>query len=125
MTPPARKRILIVEDDEATRHLFGHYLEGEDCEVFCAVDGREGLQVAQAKLPDLVILDLMLPEIHGIGVCLGLKKDPVTKRAKVLVVSVKGFPADRKQAAEAGADGFLAKPVNCQDFLTAVRDLLK
>ncbi len=122
---PEKKKILIVEDDEATLHLFGHYLEGEDCEVFCAVDGREGLEVAKAKRPDLVILDLMLPEIHGIGVCLGLKGDIATKHAKVLIVSVKGFAADRKQAAEAGADHFLAKPVSRQDFLTAVRDLLK
>lgn len=124
MTQP-RKKILLIEDDEATLHLFGHYLEGEDSEVFTASDGREGLEVARARKPDLVILDLMLPEIHGIGVCQALKGDPTTAHAKVLIATVKGFAADRKQAAEAGADGFLAKPVSRPDFLAEVRRLLK
>jgi CheY-like chemotaxis protein len=120
-----KKKILLIEDDEATLHLFGHYLEGEDSELFAAADGREGLDVARARKPDLVILDLMLPEIHGIGVCQALKGDPPTAHIKVLIVSVKGFAADRKQAAEAGADSFLAKPVSRPDFLAEVRRLLK
>lgn len=120
-----RKKILLVEDDEATRQLFTHYLEREDCDIFLAADGKEALESARRYVPDLVILDLMLPELHGIGVCQAVKTDPATKKAKVMVVSVKGFPADRKQAAEAGADDFLAKPVSQKDFLAAAHKLLK
>jgi DNA-binding response OmpR family regulator len=119
------KKILLIEDDESTRELFGHYLAPEKYEVSGAADGRAGIDAARADPPDLVVLDLMLPELHGIGVCQALKSDPATRHAKVLVVSVKGFPADRKQAAEAGADGFLAKPVDRKDFVAAVKDLLK
>lgn len=121
----ARRRILIVEDDEAARELFIHFLDKENCEVFTAEDGIEALKLAAEKRPDLVILDLMLPELHGIGVCKRLRADPVTRGVKVLIISVKGFPADRNQSFEAGADHFLAKPVSRDDFLSAVHQLLK
>ncbi len=121
----AAKKVLLVEDDEGTRELFSHYLGNEGYEVKGAADGRAGLEAARVQRPDLVVLDLMLPELHGIGVCQALKADPLTRHAKVLIVSVKGFPADRKQAAQAGCDGFLAKPVDRKDFVAAVRGLLK
>lgn len=123
MTAP--RRILIVEDDEAARELFRHYLEKEKLEILEAEDGAEALVVAAQKKPDVVVLDLMLPELHGIGVCKALKADPATRGARVMIVSVKGFAADRNQAAEAGAELFLAKPVSRDDFLAAVRQLLK
>jgi DNA-binding response OmpR family regulator len=124
VTDAPRKKILIIEDDEAARELFRHYLQTEGHEVSVAADGKKGLESARALRPDLVVLDLMLPELHGIGVCQALKADPSTRHAKVLIASVKGFPADRKQAAEAGADDFLAKPVNRGDFTAAVKRLL-
>lgn len=119
------RKVLLVEDDEATRVLFAHYLEGENCEVLTASDGKEGVETAVLHRPSLVILDLMLPELHGIGVCQTLKAHPATIGTKVLIASVKGFPADRKQAFQAGADGFLTKPVSRQDFLAEVRKLLR
>jgi DNA-binding response OmpR family regulator len=119
------RKILIVEDDEAARELFVHYLDKEEVGVLTAADGQAALQVARAEKPDVVVLDLMLPELHGIGVCQELKKNPATRHAKVLIVSVKGFPADKNQAAEAGADGFLTKPVSRADFLAGVRKFLK
>ncbi|MBI4395693.1 MAG: response regulator [Elusimicrobia bacterium] len=116
--------ILVVEDDESTLRLLELYLQGAGYETLTALDGSTALELVKSAKPSLVVLDLMLPEVHGIGVCHTIKSHPDTKQIKVLVVSVKSFPADQRQAYEAGADFFMAKPVEKNDFLKAVRALL-
>lgn len=118
------RTVLVVEDDEATVRLLEIYLRGAGYEVLSNMDGKKGLETARARKPDLIVLDLMLPELHGVAVCHALKSDPKTRHIKVLVVSVKGFPADQKQVAEAGADQFLSKPIEKEEFLAAVARLL-
>ena len=117
-------RLLVVEDDEATRELLKHVLSGAGHSVRTADDGRAGLDAVAKEHPELIVLDIMLPEIHGFSVCHAVKSDPATKGVKVLMLSAKAFAADRRQAEEAGADGFLSKPVNPNELLQAIRNLL-
>jgi CheY-like chemotaxis protein len=115
---------LVVEDDEATRELLKHVLTGAGHDVRTAEDGQLGLDAVAKEAPDLILLDIMLPEVHGFSVCHQVKSDPATKSVKVLMLSAKAFTADRRQAEEAGADGFLAKPVNPTELLQAIQNLL-
>lgn len=117
-------RLLVVEDDEATRELLKHVLSGAGHTVRTADDGQDGLNAVAAEKPELIVLDIMLPEVHGFSVCHSVKQDPKTKDVKVLMLSAKAFPADRRQAEEAGADGFLPKPINPTELLQAIRNLL-
>lgn len=117
-------KILVVEDDDPIRDLLCHILRGEGFDVREAEDGRRALDAVAQERPDVIVLDIMLPEVHGLSVCHEVKHSPATKDVKVLMLSAKSFVADRRQAEEAGADGFLAKPVNPGDLLRAIRNLL-
>ncbi len=117
-------RLLVVEDDEATRDLLKHVLTGAGHQVETAADGRLGLDAVARKAPELIVLDIMLPEVHGFSVCHEVKHNPATQSVKVLMLSAKAFAADRRQAEAAGADGFLAKPVNPAELLQAIKNLL-
>jgi twitching motility two-component system response regulator PilG len=116
--------LLVVEDDEATRELLAHVLTGAGHRVRTADDGRKGLDAVAAEKPDLIVLDIMLPEVHGFSVCHEVKHNTATESVKVLMLSAKSFAADRRQAEEAGADGFLAKPVNPGELIQAIKNLL-
>jgi twitching motility two-component system response regulator PilH len=116
--------LLVVEDDEATRELLKHVLSGAGHSVRTADDGRQGLDAVAQSAPDLIVLDIMLPEVHGFSVCHSVKHNPATQGVKVLMLSAKSFAADRRQAEEAGADGFLSKPVNPGELLSSIKNLL-
>jgi DNA-binding response OmpR family regulator len=124
VTVKRHQTILIVEDDEATNKLFDLYLRGSGYKTLLAKDGRSALDMAQAHKPALVVLDLMLPELHGEAVCRQLKSNPKTEHIKVLMVSIKSFPADQKPGVEAGADLFLRKPLEKDEFIAAIDRLL-
>lgn len=117
-------RILVVEDDNNLREYFRFVLENSGHQVSAVGDGQAGVDACAAELPDLVILDVMIPEINGYEVCHRIKSDDKTKKAKVLMVTAKTFAADRLEAKKAGADGFLAKPVAPLDLLETVKTLL-
>ena len=124
MNKKKNQTVLIVEDDEATIQLLEIYVRFAGYKTLVAHDGRSALELVQSKKPSLVVLDLMLPELHGVAVCHHIKTNPQTKHIKVLVVSVKSFPADQKQVAEAGADMFMPKPLEKDEFIGAVNKLL-
>jgi DNA-binding response OmpR family regulator len=117
-------KLLIVEDDPSTQELLQFIAQGAGYEVCVAGDGKEGLDSARSFLPAVVILDVMLPEIHGYEVCHRIKTDAALKHTKVIMLSAKAFPADRKQALEAGADLYLTKPIQPKDFLDNIQNIL-
>jgi len=118
------KKVLIVEDDESTQELLKHIVSAAGYDVATASDGQAGLSAVVNSPPDLVVLDVMLPEIHGYSVCHQIKSNEVLKVVKVLMLSAKSFPADRRQAEEVGADAFLAKPVNPAELVEKIKSLL-
>jgi CheY-like chemotaxis protein len=103
------KRILLVEDDRFLRRACEAGLRQRGFTVLMAVDGEEALQKARAEVPDLILLDLIMPKIHGFEVLRLLKQDPVTASIPVIVMSNLGQDGDIQQAMAAGAIGYLIK----------------
>jgi two-component system, cell cycle response regulator DivK len=118
-------RILLVEDNELNRDMLSRRLTRRGYEVEIAVDGREGLRKANAFSPDLILLDLSLPEMDGWEVLSNLKQDPVMKAIPVIALTAHAMVSDRNKAIEAGFDEYDIKPVEMPRLLQKVEALLK
>ena len=117
-------RILIVEDDDDVRALIAHKLRRAGHDVSEAGDGLEGLEVARASVPDLVVLDWMMPKLTGVEVCAQIRADTTLTQPRILLLTAKSQDSDIAQAMEAGADGYLIKPFRANDLLERVDALL-
>jgi len=119
-----QKKILIADDEPSLRLLVSSTLEDERFEIIQAVDGTDALQKAQKHQPDLIILDLMMPNMSGIEVCRTIKSLPTLHTPQIIVLTAKGQEQDIKEAAKAGADRYLKKPFSPLELLTAVEEAL-
>ena len=119
-----KKRILVVDDDPAIVEFIVMTLQSGPYELESACDGVEALEKASAFLPDLVILDLMMPRMHGFEVCQRLRSDGKHEGVKILVTSAKAYSVDVDNAKEAGADAYLTKPYAAKGLLEKVEGLL-
>lgn len=119
-----RYRILAVDDDPNVIELLRSVLEGAGYEVLTAMHGPDALGVARKAAPDLIILDLVLPEMNGFTVCDRLRRDPVTAEVPVLMLT--GLPGElpRLAGTEAGADDYIRKPFQIEALLSRVNSLL-
>lgn len=115
------KRILIIEDQAPMRRNIALLLEMEGFEVATAENGREGLEKARATRPDLVICDVMMPELDGYGVIQALRADKDTATTPFIFLTAKGDKTDLRAGMNHGADDYLTKPVVRDDLLAAVR----
>jgi CheY-like chemotaxis protein len=118
-------RILIADDNEQNRELLEAYLSDDGHQILMAADGLQTIEVAQRKLPDLVLLDIMMPKLSGYEVCQRLKADEKTQRIPILMVTALKEMGDIQKAVDAGADDFLSKPVHRLELKTRVRSLLR
>ena len=123
MTPPA-PRILVVEDEDniATALEFLILREGYGHDRVSS--GAEALPRIRDTRPNLVLLDVMLPEMSGYEICEGIRTDPALSGVKVLMMTARGSASERKKGLERGADGFISKPFELQDLRAQVRRLL-
>lgn len=118
----ANERILLVEDDAAIAEPLRYQLERHGYQVVAAGDGREALDVARRSVPDLVLLDLMLPGLDGIEVCRELRShSPVP----VLMMTARGEESDRVLGLEMGADDYIVKPFSFRELLARIRANLR
>jgi len=117
-----RTRILVVEDDGRLAATLKRVLEAEGHEVELAADGLEGLRLARERPPDLVVLDVMLPGLDGIGVCRRLR---ATAHFPILLLTALGGTEERVRGLDSGADDYLVKPFAYQELLARVRALLR
>ena len=120
-----KERILVVEDDDDILQLLKYNLAKEGYRITGAASGEEALRVLKTGLPDLVLLDLMLPGIDGLEVCRTLKRDARTSRIPIIMLTAKGEEADIVTGLELGADDYITKPFSPRVMLTRVRTVLR
>lgn len=118
-------RILIVDDEDDLLELMAFNLESNGFEVITAKTGAEALQLARTVKPDLILLDLMLPDIQGTEVCRALKADDETQLIPVIMVTARGEEIDRVVGFELGADDYVVKPFSPRELVLRVKAMLK
>lgn len=118
---PSKPRVLIVDDEQDLLTLLRFALEADGFEVLTASDGEKGLTLARLHLPDLMVLDLMLPRMDGYKVCRALKRDERYRRIPIFILSASAGETDRRLALELGADEFHAKPYDTRALVARVR----
>lgn len=120
----SKTRILVVEDDRSLVRLYKGILEKEGHEVITAFDGLEGLQKAQDERPDVILLDIFMPDMDGYNSLSAIKNRPATKDIPVVMVSVAGYRLNELLAADLGAAGYITKPVDPAQLLDVIARLL-
>lgn len=118
------KRILVVEDNDLNRKLFSDLLRAKGFEVEPLADGALVIERARAFAPDLVIMDIQLPRVSGLELIEAIKRDAQLAAIPVLAVTAYAGKGDEDRIREAGAEGYLAKPVSIMPFLAAVGQLV-
>jgi DNA-binding response OmpR family regulator len=116
-----KKKILIIDDERITVELAQVILESHGFEVVCAYDGEEGLKVARAEKPDLILLDILLPKKDGFDVCKELRSDPDFKEVCILMFTAKGLSQDVERGYEVGANDYIIKPFSGNDLVIKIK----
>jgi phosphoribosyl 1,2-cyclic phosphodiesterase/CheY-like chemotaxis protein len=117
-------RIVLADDDDDIRRVVEMGLTASGFEVFAAPDGEEALRLMREKKPDAVVLDLMMPKMHGFAVCQAIRQDPQLKDLFIVVGSAKAYPADIKKVKELGANVYMQKPHNLKLLAQMLHDAI-
>lgn len=117
--------ILIVEDEEDIAELVAFNLKRSDYKVEHAADGLQGLSKARELMPDLIVLDLMMPGLDGIGVFKELRRDPATRPIPVVMLTARSQTEDKIAGLELGADDYITKPFSPKELVLRIKNLLK
>jgi two-component system cell cycle response regulator DivK len=118
------RKVLVVEDNDLNMRLFCDILTAFGYTAFQCRDGAKAIDIARAEMPDLIIMDIQLPEVSGLDITRWIKDDKRLARIPVLAVTAFAMRADEERVKAAGCDGYLAKPIQIQSFLRAVEALL-
>jgi two-component system alkaline phosphatase synthesis response regulator PhoP len=119
------KKILVIEDDKDIVELLRHYLEKENFVLLDAADGYAGLKRAQTENFDLIILDIMLPEMDGLEVCRELRSDSKTSSVPIIMLTAKTEETDKIVGLELGADDYVTKPFSPKELVARVKAVLR
>lgn len=114
-------KVVIIEDEQDLAELIAFNLAKEGWQTVIALDGKSGLELVSQELPDMVILDLMLPEISGTEVCKQLRKQESTAAIPVIMVTARGEEIDRVVGFEVGADDYLVKPFSSRELILRIK----
>jgi len=118
-------RILIIEDEADIVEALEYNLKKDGFKVYKATDGRAGLKTAREKLPDLILLDLMLPEMDGTQVCKILKSESKTSNIPIIMLTAKSSEIDKVVGLEIGADDYITKPFSMRELIARIKAILK
>lgn len=114
--------ILIVDDEKSVTDLLVYNLQKTNYQTFVAADGREALRLAREAAPDLILLDVMIPEIDGLDVCRELRK---TSQVPIIMITARGEEIDRVVGLELGADDYVCKPFSVRELLARIKAVLR
>jgi two-component system, cell cycle response regulator DivK len=117
-------KILVIEDNEQNLYLTRYILEDCDYEVFSAMDGKSGIELAASLLPDLILLDIQLPVMDGYTVARKLRQNPDLADTPIIAVTSYAMPGDREKTIEAGCSGYIEKPIDPDTFAVQVEKAL-
>ena len=121
----SKGRILVVEDNMDNYELVRFILARAGYDVFLAVNGRDGVDAARLQQPDMILMDLGMPEMDGWSAAEKIKSDLATRTIPLYALSAYTLPSDRKRALDAGCDGYLTKPIHMQSFLDAINEVFQ
>ena len=119
------KTILIVEDDDLSMRLETDLLQAKGYDILQSVDGKDAVELAREHHPDLIIMDIKLPEVSGVEHVKTLKADEALRDIPVLAVTALALSGDKEKFLDAGCDGYMAKPISVPHFLETVANLIK
>ena len=117
--------VLVVEDEKSISTLIQYNLEKEGFKVLISETGEEGFELIKKNLPDLVLLDWMLPDLSGIDICKQIKKDTKLKSIPVIMLTAKSEETDKIRGFETGADDYVTKPFSTKELILRIKALLK
>ena len=120
-----QKTILVIEDDDIVAQTIEHCLRREGFRVILGQSGIEGLQLTRRHQPNLVVLDIIMPGMDGLTVCRQMRQDPAISETPVLMLTAKTSDEDKVKGFLAGADDYLSKPFNVDEFILRVRAILR
>ncbi len=119
------KRVLVVEDNMDTYELVRFILEKNGYETFLAMNGRDGVNAAIKQKPDLIIMDMAMPEMDGWTATSMIKKDERTSAIPLIALTAHALPGDRQRAMDAGCDEYITKPMDLVDLVESVNNWVK
>jgi two-component system phosphate regulon response regulator PhoB len=117
--------VLVVEDESSQLELVTYNFEKAGFRVLKACDGEEGLLLAHEQMPDLILLDWMLPKVSGIEVCRQLKRQPHTRTIPIIMLTARGEEADKIRGLDTGADDYVVKPYSVNELIARARAMLR
>lgn len=118
-------KILVIEDDPSLTELIKYNLEQENYSVKVEMDGEEGLLTAQTELPDLILLDWMLPNLSGIEVCRRLRRGKSTKSIPIIMLTARSEENERIRGLDTGADDYVTKPFSPKELIARIKAILR
>jgi len=117
-------KILIIEDNEQNMYLLTFLLNNHGYQVVQARDGRQGIELAERENPDLILLDIQLPEMDGYAVTRKIKTIPALSEIPIVAVTSYAMVGDREKTIDAGCSGYIEKPINPETFMEQIRDFM-
>jgi CheY-like chemotaxis protein len=118
------KKILLVDDSATVLMMERMILAAERFEIVTASNGLEGQEKAKRELPDLILMDIVMPHVNGLEACKALREDPATRHIPIILVTTRGEAHCMEQGYENGCNDYVTKPVNSAELLSKVRSLL-
>ena len=118
------RRVLIVDDEPNIVTSLEFLMRGSDYEVRVALNGEEALRLADSFRPDVILLDVMMPQRSGFEVCQKIRENPVLRDVKIIMLTAKGRDAERDRGLDLGANAYVTKPFSTKELVNTVRELL-
>ena len=119
-----QKKILVIEDNQQNMYLTTFMLEKQGYEVIQAWDGQQGIDAAVRAIPDMILLDIQLPEMDGYAVAKALKANPLLSMVPIVAVTSYAMAGDRERILAAGCNGYVEKPINPETFLAQIEQFM-